>query len=201
MPLAAGAFALGVGALGRDYDDCRGRFGEFLAAAGVAAYLPTDGSNVPDYLMLGETTAPNVRLCYGLVYEGSFSRMPRFETKNDAGTVTLSQLAELSLELSGADAVGMVLVAESAGLMGAALRRSPAEDAPAEAPFAHPGVREWLTFTAERAYRSSTTLVVGVALRGDPGPLRTARPAGGQRAAACRTFPCRALFPPDPGDG
>src|SRR6185295_18332317 len=38
--LAAGkdVFAVGVGALGASYDECRGLFGEFVAAAGTAAF-------------------------------------------------------------------------------------------------------------------------------------------------------------------
>src|SRR5262245_24710921 len=42
---------VGLGAFGRDYQECRGRFGELLAAGGIAAYLPTDGTNHPDYLL------------------------------------------------------------------------------------------------------------------------------------------------------
>src|SRR5262249_33018318 len=45
------AIGLGLGAFGGDFADCRSRFGEFLAVAGSAAYLPTDGSNVADYMV------------------------------------------------------------------------------------------------------------------------------------------------------
>jgi anti-anti-sigma factor len=177
VSLPADAFAVGIGALGGDFEDCQSRFGEFMAAAGMAAYFPTDGTNVPDYLMLGESTAAKVRLCYGVLYEGSFSRQIRFETSKDAGPLTLTELAANCLELSGTSAVGMVLIAESAGLMGAALRRSPVGEG--SAPFAYPQIREWLTFTGERAYRSSTTLVVGVATRGAAGSLAPfVRPLG-----------------------
>jgi anti-anti-sigma factor len=171
VPLGTDSFALGVGALGRDFEDCQSRFGEFLSASGVAAYLPTDGTNVPDYLTAGGTTVPRVRLCYGLVCTGPFSRLDRFEAKPEQGTVTLTELVEASLDATGANVIGMVLVAESAGLMGVALRRSPAQEAPSDAPFAHPEIRDWLSFTGERAYRSSTTLVVGVAARGEAGAL------------------------------
>ena len=44
-------FAVGLGAFGNSFDDCSGRFGEFLAVAGAAAYQPTDGTNVPDFLL------------------------------------------------------------------------------------------------------------------------------------------------------
>ena len=114
VALGGDSFAVGVGALGQSFEDCQGRFGEFLAAAGAAAYLPTDGTNVPDYFLLGGSTVPRVRLCYGLVCEGPFARLARFESRRDAGPVTLTELVEAGLELAQADAIGLVVVAESA---------------------------------------------------------------------------------------
>ena len=169
--LGGDSFAVGVGALGQSFEDCQGRFGEFLAAAGAAAYLPTDGTNVPDYFLLGGSTVPRVRLCYGLVFEGPFTQLARFEARRDTGTVTLTELVEAGLDSAQAERVGLVLVAESAGLMGAALRRSPALEGPSDDPFAHPHVRDWLSFTGEHVGRGTTTLVVGVAARGDGGML------------------------------
>jgi anti-anti-sigma factor len=178
VPLSADTIAVGVGALGRDYEDCQDRFGEFLAAAGVAAYLPTDGSNVPDYLLLGEATAANVRLCYGLSCTGQLAHLSRFETRKGS-PVTLTSLVTSHLDLLGAEAIGLVLIAECASLMGAALRRSPVGSPTAEVPFAYPEIREWLTFTAERAYRNTTALIVGVATRGEAGALASLlRPVG-----------------------
>jgi len=171
VALGGDSFAVGVGALGQSFEDCQGRFGEFLAAAGAAAYLPTDGTNVPDYFLLGGSMVPRVRLCYGLVFEGPFARLARFETRRETGTVTLTQLVEAGLDLAQADCVGMVLVAESAGLLGAALRRSPALKEPLDDPFAHPQIRDWLSFTGEHVCRGTTTLIVGVAARGNGGAL------------------------------
>ncbi len=170
VPLGADSIAVGIGALGRDFDDCQDRFGEFLSAAGVAAYLPTDGSNVPDYLFLGEATGANVRFCYGFSCTGQFAHLMRFETRKGS-PVPLTQLVTTTLDLVGAEAIGVVLIAESSGLMGATLLRSPVGNATAEAPFAYPAIREWLSFTAERAYRNTTALVVGVAARGEAGAL------------------------------
>jgi anti-anti-sigma factor len=171
VALGGDSFAVGVGALGQSFEDCQGRFGEFLAAAGAVAYLPTDGTNVPDYFLLGGGTAPRVRLCYGLVFEGPFARLARFESRRDTGTVTLTELVEAGLDQVQAPCVGMVLVAESAGLMGAALRRSPALEGPPDDPFAHPQIRDWLTFTGEHVGRGATTLIAGVAARGHGGAL------------------------------
>src|SRR5439155_22627827 len=45
MEFPDSAFAIGLGALGAGFDDCRGRFGEVIAAAGAGACLSTAGSN------------------------------------------------------------------------------------------------------------------------------------------------------------
>jgi anti-anti-sigma factor len=182
--LPSNAYALGVGALGQDYADCQVRFGEFLAAAGVAAYLPTDGTNVPDYLALGDNASPYVHLCYGLAFEGTFARLTRFEVLRDRAAVGLTELIETAFEQVGADAIGMLLVAESAGLMGASMHRSPAREDTPDARFRHPHVRTWLSITGEHVYREATALIVGVAQRaeprGRPGPSLTPwlRPLG-----------------------
>src|SRR5262249_40423703 len=78
-----------------------------------------------------------------------------------------SALAEACLGLADADAAGIVMVAESAGLVGATLRRSPALGGSMDAPFGFPEVREWLSFTAERAFPRSLARVAGV-VRRDP---------------------------------
>lgn len=164
-------FGLGLGALGDSFEECRGRFGEFLAVAGTVAYFPTDGTNVPDYLVAAGASLPDVQACYGLVCQDPFARMARFEAKNETGAVTLTQLVEAALEIAGAERIGMVMVAESAGLIGAALRRPPSTEAAETAPFEFPRIREWLSFTAEPAYARSLTLVAGIAIRGSGGPL------------------------------
>jgi len=165
LSIPENSFALGLGALGRSFADCRDRFGEFLAVAGAAAYLPTDGTNVPDYFLLEGTAAPNVQACYGLVCTGLLGQLARFEARPGIRAVTLSEIVATALELTGANSLGMVLVTESVWLIGAALRRSPALEAAEDAPFAHPEIRNWLTFTAERAFPHCVALIVGVAAR------------------------------------
>ena len=63
----------------------------------------------------------------------------------------------------------MVLAGESAGLVGAALRRSPVGLPAGSDLFAHPEVRDWLSLTPEPEHSRSTALVVGVATR-EAGP-------------------------------
>ena len=159
------SMAVGLGAFGNHFEDCQGRFGEFLSVAGAAAYQPTDGSNVPDYLIAEGTFVPELQVLYSLVCEGPFARLARFEAKGDAGTVVLSELVDACLEVAGSDMAGIVIVAESAGLMGAALRQSPARPGGEGAPFRYPEVRRWLSFSAERAHLRSLAVVAGVGSR------------------------------------
>ncbi|MBI3694685.1 MAG: STAS domain-containing protein, partial [Acidobacteria bacterium] len=164
-------FAVGLGAFGHSFEDSVNRFGEFLAAAGAAAYQPTDGTNVPDYLVSAGTFVPELLVLYSIVCQGEFAYLARFDPKKESNAAGLSDLVTTCLDIAGAEAAGIIMVAESAGLMGAALRRSPAERASEGAPFEHPGIREWLSFSSERAYARALTLVAGVAARGDCGAL------------------------------
>jgi anti-anti-sigma factor len=205
-----GTIGIGVGAPGRRWDECRERLGEFLAVAGSAAYLPTDGTNVPDYLASAGSFVPELQVLYGLQCEGTFALLSRFETQEEPGRVSLSQLAEACLEMAGSPAAGIVIVAQSAGLVGAALRRSPGKavlgarcsvlgpDQSGSVPAEHrapsterrggaaswlprfPEIRQWLSFTPERAHTRSLVLLAGVAARGTGGSLGgVLRPLGG----------------------
>lgn len=165
-------FAVGLGAFGNAFEDCSGRFGEFLAAAGAAAYMPTDGTNVPDFLLAAGDFVPELLVLYTVLCEGRFAYLARFEAKKDSTAAGLTDIVTSCLDIATTNLAGIVMVAESAGLMGAALRKSPASGKPEEsAPFRHPEVRNWLSFSAERAYVRALTLVAGVAARADCGPL------------------------------
>jgi anti-anti-sigma factor len=158
-------FAVGLGAFGADFSDCRSRFGELVAVAGAAAYLPTDGTNAPDYLLSTGSFVPEISLLYALVCDGQFQSLLRFEERTTSDPVPLSKIVEQALEASGADHAGVVIVAESGGLIGAALRRSPAAESAGGAMFEHPGIREWLSFSAEACHRHELAVIVGVASR------------------------------------
>jgi hypothetical protein len=162
-----GAAAFGLGALGPSFDACRGRFGEFLAVSGVAAYRPSAGPGRPDFEHSAGAFIPRVRLLYGLAFPTDRAALMRFEAQGEPGSasVALSQIAEACLDQAGGTAVGVVLAGESHGLVGAALRRSPVGLPAGLDPFAHPEVRDWLSFTPESEHSRSTALVVGVATR------------------------------------
>src|SRR4029453_2206627 len=51
LPFGQDALGIGLGAFGKNFEDCQSRFGEFLAAARVAAYCPPEASNAPDNIL------------------------------------------------------------------------------------------------------------------------------------------------------
>ena len=163
--------AVGLGAFGNSFSECSDRFGEFLAVAGAAAYLPTDGSNVPDFLLSHGAFVPELQVLYSVVCEGPLPLLARFEAKQEAGRVGLTELAEVCLEVAGTNQAGIVIIAESAGLVGAALRRSPVGAGAGSAPFGHPEIRKWLSFTTEPSHSRALALVAGVAARSPDGAL------------------------------
>lgn len=161
LKFADGTTGIGVGAFGAGYEDCRHRFGEFLAVAGTAACLPSDESSTPDYLISEGQLVPEVNLLYGLVARGKFAKQLRFEPKQQDHRIPLTELARQALDIGGKDQAVMVIVAETASLVGTALQRSPVEHKAEESIFDFPKVRDWFSFTAEPAHVGSVSVVVG----------------------------------------
>jgi anti-anti-sigma factor len=163
IALTPSTFGLGLGAFGQTYDECRNRFGEFLAVAGTAAYLPTDGTNVPDYLIASGKFIPELMVLYGLFCEGNWKNLIRFEATGSSASIKLSAILEFAFEFLNKDALALVMVSEPEGLVGAALTKTPVEKASSSAPLKYPETVDWLSFTTDRAHAKSLCLVAGVA--------------------------------------
>ena len=199
IPFTPDMLGLGLGAFGSSFGDCRNRYGEFLAVGGAAAYLPTDGSSVPDYLVSVGRLVPEISILHGLVCQGTFASLARFEASKESRVMGLTEVAETALEIAESDAAAIVMVAETAGLVGASLRKSPAAAPAATELFAHPEIRGWISFTADPAYAGSLCLIVGVAARAPVGGLdallrpigKQAWPAGHFHAAVFHYQPVR----------
>jgi anti-anti-sigma factor len=161
-------FGLGLGAFGPTFADCQDRFGEFLAVAGAAAQAPPGPGSVPDYQAARGEFCPAVQTLYGVQCRGKFPQLLRFTPSEGSQRVPLSTLARECLSYSAMQAAGIVLIAESAGLVGAALKRSPVEKNGTQDVYRHPGVRDWLTFAPEQVHSRSLALVAGVAVQSPP---------------------------------
>jgi hypothetical protein len=124
---------------------------------------------VPDFDVGLGGHAPKVQLVSGLACEGSFSLLKRFSTPAESEPIPLSELAQVALDGVSTETVGVVMVAETTGLVGAWLRRSPGIVL-----FSMyldiQGIREYLGTTPQPAHPGTTALVVGVVSR-RPDPL------------------------------
>ena len=172
LPLPKDVFAVGLGALGEGFAACRDRLGEFLAVAGNAAFQPTDGTNYPDYLLASGTLVPKVTALYSLACRGGFRKLMRFENSPSGPPLAFSTvLAQAQRYFPGA-CLGVALVAESAGLLGASLKCPPvAVSGGKRRVFAHPEIRQWLSFSPERAFTRSVTVIAGIASQAPPPQL------------------------------
>jgi hypothetical protein len=101
----------------------------------------------------------------------------RFEGAAANDPATLSAAVAQCLEVAGSESAAIVILAESAGLVGAALKRSPTA---AGQVFAFPDVRRWLSFWAERSHLHALALIGGVASKAPVSELAAfVRPLGG----------------------
>lgn len=181
VPLPDGTFGIGLGALGDTYKACSDRFGELLAVSGCAAYFPSDGARMADYVVGDGGVAPRAVLACGLTCEGAFSHLLRFSKQAEAEAIPISELATVALEAAGGKTAGLVVAAETAGLAGVRLRRSPGQGT-GPVRFEVPAVREWLSFAPERTHAMTTTIIAGVVARAPEGRLAAhLRPLGGVR--------------------
>ncbi len=177
------SFAIGIGAHGRDFEDCRERFGELLSVAGVTFHLPTVGSTQPDYDAVGK----EAQMLHGLLCGGGFSHQFRFDAGADGEEITMNELLEVMTESLGEECAtaGFVMLAETAGLVGAWLKRSPAA-CDAETFFRHPEIREHIGYALAPMYARSSAWLAGVVAKDAGGALATMlRPsaAGSQLSA------------------
>lgn len=160
--------AVGLGAFGRTAEEGAGRYGETLVVAGAAVSMPTDGSSVPDYQVTEGRHVPEVQLLYGISARGAFSHLLRFEAgRSPRGVIGLSALVGSVFESCSAPSAAFVVVAEAAGLVGGTLLRSP-DRSEGQPPLAFPEVRDWMSFTTERAHERQVVLIVGFAEKSPP---------------------------------
>lgn len=162
-------FALGLGAIGDSFDDCRSRFGEYLMAGTNVAYLPADGSRKPDYMQSsGKLQASLVEL-YGLSFEENHSVMLRFAPKKTGCSIALSELLDQLATLANCGEYALVMVAESGGLVGSSLNESPVEIPDI---FSYPEVKQRVNFSTEPVHQRMLTLSTGVFTTRTPDALR-----------------------------
>jgi anti-anti-sigma factor len=166
IPFHRNLFGIGIGAFGDHPDEFPGRAGEFIGMGDAIACLPTDGRKKPDYLIRYGQLIPEVNLLYGLLFEGSFSHRIHFESQRSEG-VPFSKLVDYFRESVPFDLAGLLMIAETTGLVGVSLSTSPLTGKLANPVFSFPEIREMMAYTTEPDYNRMLTLTTGIAAK-DP---------------------------------
>lgn len=157
-------YGIGLGALGNSFENTASRFGELLSVGEAVIYLPTDGSNSADYMEKSGALVPEAVTLSSVSFQGDFSKVVGFRAKEGERHVSLDALAKDLLQMSNSDAIGVVIVAETTGLVGCSLNVSPVKGQ--RSPFAFPAIREDMSFTTEPEHDGCIAVITGVVHKG-----------------------------------
>jgi hypothetical protein len=163
-------YGLGIGAIGDGFEDCKSRYGEFLAIGDALVYKPSDGSKIPDYAVKTGSFEPEINALYSLQAEGPFSNRISFEPVELISSVTLEELADGFAQTTGLKKFLFLMIAESTGLVGVSLNAPPVEGRNL---FEYPGIREDINFTTEPAHTGMLTVSLGFYALNPEGPLKS----------------------------
>lgn len=166
-------YALGLGALGDEWEEFSGLFGETAIIAGHTFVYPAVKKTAVDFLLSNEGhPAAAVNFLQGLGFTGRFASVQTFE--KEEGGITLSGLLD-GIPAGGSGSVtGVVLLAVSAGLFGMNLKRIPlAVNRPADGSiFDASHFADWMDYPLDPAFNRHVVAAAGIAVTG-----RRQRPA------------------------
>ncbi|MFA6233932.1 MAG: STAS domain-containing protein [Bacteroidota bacterium] len=170
----ASRMGFGIGAFGDVSNEVEQHFGEYLAAAGITVCVPTDERNHPDYMIEDGVFVPVISVFSGVEVEANFSKQLNFEAAEQYRGIPLSSLALLALQEAEAPAVAVLIIAESASLIGAQRKRPPLRGSDT---FEVPDVRENFSFTAEPSHERNIAVICALFSRESTPLLRPLDPA------------------------
>jgi len=126
MPAGAKTIAFGLGALGPGGAKALERAGEFISTGGFTAYMPSDGSKKPDYLIAGSGFTPQINYLYCASCECSYSAAFSFKSASAGAVVRLSDIIKTAHGVAGCDDILAVIIGETEGVVGVSLAVPPA---------------------------------------------------------------------------
>ena len=159
ITFSANHYGLGIGAIGDGFEDCKSRYGEFLAVEEALVYKPADGSKIPDYAVKAGRLEPEINCLCSLHAVGNFSNRISFEPAEFSLSLSLEELAAGLAQTSGQKQFVFLMIAESCGLVGVSLSAPPVDR---KKLFEFPGIRENINFTTEPAHTGMLTVSLGV---------------------------------------
>lgn len=191
MPAGPETIAFGLGALGPGGAKALERAGEFISACGYTAYMPSDGSKKPDYLIADGGFTPQINYLYCAACECSYSAAFSFKSASAGAAVKMSDIIKTAHGVAGCDDILTLIIGETEGVIGVSLAvppaasekkrihagtdeaetiKTPAKEADRysggeeekHGPFEFPQIRDNFNITAEPAFGGHMALCAGL---------------------------------------
>ena len=168
-------YALGLGEPSTGSDHNPGQTGEFFVVAGNVIYQPPQPKAHPDYLLPRKDYLPRMNAVQAIWCQGAMRQLDRFSPDEEGQPCSLASLAGKALADCASDAVAIVILAESGGLVGACLNGA-FQDLTEKHTDADL-MRQCLSFSGEKVHFGALVLAFGIASKKDMnGALRTLGP-------------------------
>jgi len=161
------SFGTGLAALGEHYEDYKNYFGEAIVINNNLFVYPAIKRSSVDFMTYSrEGTDVKYHFLHGFGFKGSFRYILSFE--DPRGFIPLPALIDTFFEISGANLIGIVFLAESKGLWGMYLKKIPLmENKPpdGEEIFSSHNFPEWMNFSIEPEDINQVVVATGIAVR------------------------------------
>lgn len=160
-------YGTGLAAIGDQYDDYKNCFGESVVINRHLFFYPAVKRSAVDFMIYtqGDTTL-RYKFLHGFGFNGNFKFILSF--KSPEGLTDLARLVKGFHSLSEANILGIVLMAESKGLLGMNLKRIPiVENKPENSRdiFASENFSEWINFPVEPTDVNNVIIGTGIAVK------------------------------------
>jgi anti-anti-sigma factor len=166
VPQHALSFGTGLATVGDRYEEYRDLFGEAVFINRNFFFYPAVKRPAVDFMLYsGLDAGTECRFLHGFRFEGVYRHLAAFETTGTS--VTLDQLVQWALSVSSpAPLLGIVLLAESKGVMGMNLKQVPVQEyRPADGKDIFDAVHfaSWINFPVEPADVNHIVAASGIA--------------------------------------
>jgi len=164
-------YGTGLAAVGDEYEDYKAFFGEALIINRHFFCYPAVKRPAVDFILCTEQDPTmEYKFLHGFSFKGQFSIVASFEGSRDFPT--LDALVEGLFTLTAVPAIGLVILAESKGLLGMNLKKVPLfENEPQNKLeiFDVANFAEWMNFPIEPTDANNIIAAVGIAVRSREG--------------------------------
>lgn len=168
---SAKEYSIGLGGLGPSVEDVLPRMGEMITIGGTMVWLPTDGNDMPDFLVpRHDSDQVMIRTGFNVALAGNFNEYVEFESSENEGTTLHALYGEL-FDLARQrrpdfrGAIAFAMRAEIGQVYGCGVVKAPiAANAPANGkPIIDPSnFPEWFESDTAPRHRDVTGLICGI---------------------------------------